>query len=239
MYVSYASINLRNQVRKDEDVPLQFVYEAADCRIFYTPQTFYNYPALWKYAADAIWTKPDLCVKDSTGYATAKATDTKGPDPSVLVKAPVEAPPNMGQIIMSMFLGSDAPDDTGIEAVITDKKVPRKTSKTPVLTPAKKCNTDLTCNKKREFCYEDYKQCIKGVTYEYPACVPECTPSNVATRGDCTGPVGVKCISYNTYDTLGWSVPAAYCKPPVGTCKSLKGTAVKQGEGGGPSRRKD
>ncbi|KAI9767093.1 MAG: hypothetical protein M1840_005882 [Geoglossum simile] len=81
VYVTYASINLLDQVRKDETTPLQFAYQAADCRIFYTPQTVYNYTALWQYAADAIWSKPSLCVQGSTGFATTgtNKTDFVGP----------------------------------------------------------------------------------------------------------------------------------------------------------------
>jgi hypothetical protein len=89
--VSYASINLRDQVRENETVPLQFAYEAADCRIFYTIQTFYNYTALWQYAADAIWTNPALCVVGSTGFASAPgaASNLDGPPnaPSATVTA--------------------------------------------------------------------------------------------------------------------------------------------------------
>ncbi|PMD46382.1 peptidase S41 family protein-like protein [Hyaloscypha variabilis F] len=58
MSISYAQINLRDQIRQGETVPLQFTYEAANCRIFYTAQTFYNYTNLWRYAADAIYSNP-------------------------------------------------------------------------------------------------------------------------------------------------------------------------------------
>lgn len=83
VYVLFASVNLRDQVRRNETTPLQFAYEAADCRIFYTPQTVFNYTALWQYAADAIWSKPSLCVEGSTGLATtgANQTDFVGPSP--------------------------------------------------------------------------------------------------------------------------------------------------------------
>ncbi|MCJ1306602.1 hypothetical protein MMC25_000245, partial [Agyrium rufum] len=67
------------------DVPVQFVYEAADCRIFFTPQTIYNYTNLWSYAADATWQNPALCVSGSTGYATTRANPynaTKPPSSS-------------------------------------------------------------------------------------------------------------------------------------------------------------
>jgi hypothetical protein len=84
VYITYADINLRDQVRRNETIPLQFAYEAADCRIFYTPKTIYNYTALWQYAADAIWTNPSLCVSGSTGFATTgtNTTDFVGPSTS-------------------------------------------------------------------------------------------------------------------------------------------------------------
>ncbi|PKY00846.1 hypothetical protein P168DRAFT_285003 [Aspergillus campestris IBT 28561] len=68
------TINLRDQIRSGDDeespTPLQFQYEAADCRIFYTPKTWYNYTNLWTYAADAIWSDPGLCVATSTDNHT-------------------------------------------------------------------------------------------------------------------------------------------------------------------------
>jgi hypothetical protein len=80
VWITSASITLRDQIRRGENIPLQFVYDAAKCRIFYTPQTFNNFTNSWKYAADAIWSKPELCVKDSTGYATnGTSGDTQGP----------------------------------------------------------------------------------------------------------------------------------------------------------------
>ncbi|KAF7508487.1 hypothetical protein GJ744_009200 [Endocarpon pusillum] len=83
-WVTFASLNLRDQIREGGNVPLQFVYEAATCRIFYTPQTIFNYTNLWTYAADATWNKPELCVQGSTGYALdGSVTDTNGPPQSV------------------------------------------------------------------------------------------------------------------------------------------------------------
>ena len=65
--VEYASFNIRDQIRMNESTPLQFLYEAADSRIFYTPSTFSNYTNLWIYAANATWWTPQLCVEGSTG----------------------------------------------------------------------------------------------------------------------------------------------------------------------------
>lgn len=77
VYVYDAGISLRNQVREGETTPLQMQFEAADCRIFYTPLTFNNFTNLWKHAADAAWTNSELCVQGSTGYATAKGKTSK------------------------------------------------------------------------------------------------------------------------------------------------------------------
>ncbi|KAI9709404.1 MAG: hypothetical protein M1812_007681 [Candelaria pacifica] len=65
------TINLRDQIRKDQDIPIQFLYDAADCRIYYTAETIANYSQLWTYAANAIFTDPKLCVAGSTGYSSS------------------------------------------------------------------------------------------------------------------------------------------------------------------------
>ncbi|KAJ6031610.1 hypothetical protein N7540_002342 [Penicillium herquei] len=66
--ISQASVNLRDQVRRDDpsNTPLQFRYEVADCRIFFTPSTWYKFSNLWNYAAEATWYNSTLCVAKST-----------------------------------------------------------------------------------------------------------------------------------------------------------------------------
>lgn len=68
--ITSSGFNLRDQVRGEDQIPLQFAYMPADCRIYYTPQTVYNYTNLWKYAADAMWNNATLCVAGSTGLNT-------------------------------------------------------------------------------------------------------------------------------------------------------------------------
>ena len=70
------TVNLRDQVRANETFPLQFAYEAADCRIFYTRETFNNFTALWMYAAEAAWGDGSLCVPGSTGHPSASGNVT-------------------------------------------------------------------------------------------------------------------------------------------------------------------
>lgn len=70
-YYTYAGFNLRDQMRPDGTTPLQFLYEAANCRIYFTLANVYNYTRLWQDAASAIWNDTSLCVVGSTGYATS------------------------------------------------------------------------------------------------------------------------------------------------------------------------
>ncbi|KAB8226000.1 hypothetical protein BDV33DRAFT_229150 [Aspergillus novoparasiticus] len=78
--ITTATVNLRDQVRHTDisTIPLQFLYEPADCRIFFVPETWYNYTNLWKYAADAIWQNPALCAN---GSRTAHTQPTHPPLP--------------------------------------------------------------------------------------------------------------------------------------------------------------
>lgn len=62
---------LNNQREGDaSQTPLEFVYEAADCRLFYTLDTLYDPVNLWKAAADVRWGQ-GKCVDHSTGHSTA------------------------------------------------------------------------------------------------------------------------------------------------------------------------
>ncbi|KAF2635276.1 hypothetical protein P280DRAFT_473987 [Massarina eburnea CBS 473.64] len=61
-----AAINIRDFIRKGQQLPLQFVYDAADCRLYYTKDTLFNQTALWMSAAEAIKSPERLCVSGST-----------------------------------------------------------------------------------------------------------------------------------------------------------------------------
>ena len=69
-------VNSKNMVRHGSDVPLQFVYEAADCRLWYTKEMMNDYTVLWKAAADAIWKNNSMCVDGSTNQVTAQVNVT-------------------------------------------------------------------------------------------------------------------------------------------------------------------
>lgn len=71
VYTGVLSVNLRDQVRLDDPVPLQFKYEAADCRLFYTLANAFNMSRLWRDAITAAFDDPSLCVEGSTGFSNS------------------------------------------------------------------------------------------------------------------------------------------------------------------------
>jgi hypothetical protein len=68
----FGGINSLNNQRMNDssETPLEFIYEAADCKLFYTKATFFTPQNMWKAAVDAKWGK-GKCVPGSTGDKTA------------------------------------------------------------------------------------------------------------------------------------------------------------------------
>jgi hypothetical protein len=64
-----AAINLRDNIRVGDagQTPLEFVYEAADCKLFYTPAMISDPTLVWKAAANARWNNNQGCVQGSVG----------------------------------------------------------------------------------------------------------------------------------------------------------------------------
>ncbi|KAF2848937.1 hypothetical protein T440DRAFT_490806 [Plenodomus tracheiphilus IPT5] len=62
----------QDQIRKGDKTatPLQFIYEASDCKVFYTPDTFADPDAAWKQAWDA-FQDDSKCVEGSTGHKSS------------------------------------------------------------------------------------------------------------------------------------------------------------------------
>ncbi|KAE9367178.1 hypothetical protein N431DRAFT_548773 [Stipitochalara longipes BDJ] len=61
------SVNGKNAFgAKDSQTPLQFLYQPANCRIFYTKEMLFSPDAVWKRTVDATWTDPAAnCVEGS------------------------------------------------------------------------------------------------------------------------------------------------------------------------------
>ncbi len=81
-YINYAQFNIKDSIRKGENFPLQFGYEAADCRIFYTTWTVYNFENLWNYVIDAFFRNPELCINGAANLTSpVSGTNETGPTP--------------------------------------------------------------------------------------------------------------------------------------------------------------
>jgi hypothetical protein len=62
------TVNARDGIKKGDvtQTPLQFVYQEADCRLYYTPQMTVDMTAMWKAVADVKWFGKD-CVAGGLG----------------------------------------------------------------------------------------------------------------------------------------------------------------------------
>ncbi|KAL1616183.1 hypothetical protein SLS56_011507 [Neofusicoccum ribis] len=77
------NVNFRDGIKKDdfeEQTPTQFVYEAADCRIYWTAEMTVDIAAAWKTVADSAWGTKSACVAGgiatnatSAGYTRKRA----------------------------------------------------------------------------------------------------------------------------------------------------------------------
>ncbi|GME56119.1 putative peptidase s41 family protein [Neofusicoccum parvum] len=69
------SINYRNALRRGDgsQMPLQFVPDYADCRVWYTAAMLLDPVAVWGVAVDAAW-RNGSCVAGSTGHAADNGT---------------------------------------------------------------------------------------------------------------------------------------------------------------------
>lgn len=114
IFVVSGSVNLRDQMSSSSQTPLQFAYDAADCRIWYAPQTVLNYTALWHHAADAIWNSDsgELCVANSTGFTGLSFGNTTGDHPNPQTDFPSASPEpfSLANQIKTTGTGSTAPD---------------------------------------------------------------------------------------------------------------------------------
>lgn len=68
-------VNVRDGLKYNDTsgVALQFIYEEADCRLYYTPEMTTDITALWKAAADAQWGNSGKCVSDG-GYGQKRSS---------------------------------------------------------------------------------------------------------------------------------------------------------------------
>ncbi|PPJ55114.1 hypothetical protein CBER1_01536 [Cercospora berteroae] len=74
-----ASINFRNTIREGDSsvTPLQYVYDAASCKIFYTAPMYGSQELLWERVYEVAWENGN-CVAGSTNHPSANRTTEYG-----------------------------------------------------------------------------------------------------------------------------------------------------------------
>lgn len=67
---SAPGVNVRDGLGYNDDsgVALQFKYEEAECRLYYTPEMTIDATTIWKAAADAQWGNSGKCIGNGSGY---------------------------------------------------------------------------------------------------------------------------------------------------------------------------
>ncbi|KAL2681204.1 hypothetical protein Neosp_008811 [[Neocosmospora] mangrovei] len=81
--INGGSVNFRNAYQEGEDdLPLQFQYQASDCRLYYTVENVYHPHTIWKAAMEAIW-GTGTCVAGSTDGVGSLDYKSKGNETGV------------------------------------------------------------------------------------------------------------------------------------------------------------
>ncbi|KNG85575.1 hypothetical protein ANOM_006645, partial [Aspergillus nomiae NRRL 13137] len=90
------SVNVRDNIlpeNLEDGLPSQFVYEKADCRLFYEPEMIVDVAAMWEAAADAAWGDKE-CVNGHLDLKKRTATRARRSRKSPPRKMTVNVPAN-------------------------------------------------------------------------------------------------------------------------------------------------
>ena len=209
IYVSYLGINIKDQVRKDENedenTPVQFLYSAADCRIFYTIDTFWNQTNLWKYAAAALSTNPEYCVMNSMGYGTKKPSTSAPPTVSPNINANVTY--NISGIVDMSSSAIDFPVSfSGQQSALERKSSTTKAGQT--------CESDAGCQGDNFLCME-VSSCGGSKSTR---CVKKCDSLNNNVCGN-LGCHRYKTTSH-TYNGSTKNIDIGYCNLSPTDCRA-------------------
>lgn len=98
-----ATINLKNSIAENDPsmTPMQFVYEAADCRFWWTKEMLFNVSKIWERAADVMWNTENgsqWCVEGSISHPSSLSGDQElgGGAPTNISSFPALAREYMG-----------------------------------------------------------------------------------------------------------------------------------------------
>ncbi|KAF4911772.1 Peptidase S41 family protein ustP [Colletotrichum fructicola] len=163
IFIDHVSFNLRDQLRKDDtSMPLQFRYDPADCRLYFTLDNVYNMTALWHDVFRAAFEDPSICVEGSTEYASQGGRDKPPPDSSA-VAAPTPRPG------VTFTVDHDPSTDNGLPAGEVLAKHSPRSPDTWGPCPA----GTSTCSSDGRRCRTIRYTCDEGV-FDETACAPSC-----------------------------------------------------------------
>lgn len=179
-FVNFAEFNIKDAVRPGETFPLQFAYEAATCRIFYTQHTVYNYLNLWNYVVDAIWRNPSLCIDGSANGTTILPTNTTGPARNGKEKTAAEEK-NIGNLIFSgLSSGPQSPDPSSQPQRRSDHDLSSYQLSGKItngLVGGADCST---CNARRGYVCASVPTCVNGKLQHVQSCQRACQKGGVS-----------------------------------------------------------
>ncbi len=171
--IKYASLTLRDQVRPNDSVPLQFQYLPASCRLFYTLDNVFNMDRLWRDVAAAAWDDGSMCVTGSTSSGTTTHSVAGG-----AVKPPVRVPSPVATAVKPpLGLSSTTPSSTdassrhgGLED--GESFVPKSADMSPCHPNAPSCQPGTTCKAVRFGCDNGFDSVASRCLY---LCVSPCS----------------------------------------------------------------
>ncbi|CAD6584279.1 MAG: hypothetical protein ASARMPRED_001721 [Alectoria sarmentosa] len=233
-YINYAQINIKDSIRKGEDFPLQFGYEAADCRIFYTTWTVYNFENLWNYVIDAFYRNPELCINGAANETNpVTGTDETGPSPK---PSEIPTPTTPGGVADLILKGLQHAKRDLMEAKHDLSNVlltPRSDPNTDTVSPSHDLSTFITdgtfinldtcaaCARNGYAC-TNVPFCSAGVRLEKRQCVRTCTKADECGTGN-------TCYSHSFCLDLKSSASLRLCETPT---QDLKGQQTRAVGGG-------
>lgn len=192
MWINFAGLNLEDQIREGDEarIPLQFRYEAAQCRIYFTLDNVYNVSRLWRDAAAATWDDPSLCVEDSTGYAPSHdLTVTPKPPPPRTAQSP--------NVTFSLGEVETPENDFNTTLGIINRQERKSISSKGVTV----CNTGGKCGGTAQ-CKNVPVTCPNGKNVPLAACLPSCTSVGSACAE------GMECVLTAPAETKKNQLPA-------------------------------
>ncbi|CAF9937758.1 hypothetical protein IMSHALPRED_000535 [Imshaugia aleurites] len=230
-YINYAQLNIKDSIRQGEDFPLQFGYEAADCRIFYTTWTVYNFENLWNYVIDAFFRNPELCINGAANETSPIAgTDETGPIPKPSEIPTPTTPGGVADLILKGLQHAkreliEAKDDL-TDALLPPRSVPNTGSSphdlSTFIDDGTLVNTNVcaACTKNGYAC-ANVPFCSAGVRQTKRQCQRTCSRNS---KGICGA--GATCFSNSFCLDLKSAAALRLCDSPTQDLKAQQTKAV-------------